>query len=501
MFLKIIIGRVSPGSSGLLRGDLRRYQLSPISFLAVNILIVRFQLTLLLTACSTYYLQDFSIALSLPETNNMGNTSRRKALKAIGLAGLGITTISTGAAASPPPSSQDHVAKGFWDSVRDQFLLDRKTVFFNPGTVGAMPRVVVERMTSHLNMLASDVAQWAYLDDNAEQYISGYNNLLPIRTAVGTLLNCSPSEVAMTDNVTNGMSYLASGLDLSEGDEIITTNQEHSGGISSWKMRAKRHNLVYREVPIPKPIKDPSQVYDLITSSFTPKTRVLMVSHMITGSGALLPVKEICAAARKRGIITILDGSQTIGQVKVDIRDIGCDAYLGCFHKWIGAPCGTGFMYIQKDLMPRVWTTVASGRWENHEDEGFRFTQRGTGSFSILKGLEAALEYHQQLGPENVYARIKQLGLRLREGLRKNKKIRIFSPEDESMCAGITVYNLEGWKGKYLQQEFWDRERMRPRSQGNEFGLRHCTHIFNSEAEIDRAIALVDRLSTESPKG
>ncbi|MFM8347683.1 MAG: hypothetical protein ACKOAR_06525, partial [Bacteroidota bacterium] len=89
----------------------------------------------------------------------------------------------------------------------------------------------------------------------------------------------------------------------------------------------------------------------------------------------------------------------------------------------------------------------------------------------------------------------------LRDGLRKNKRVRIFSPEDESMCAGITVYNLEGWKGKFLQQEFWDRERMRPRSQGNEFGLRHCTHIFNSEAEIDRAIALVNRLSAESPKG
>ncbi|MFM7193529.1 MAG: aminotransferase class V-fold PLP-dependent enzyme [Bacteroidota bacterium] len=282
----------------------------------------------------------------------MSNTSRRKALKAIGLAGFGITSISTGAYPASPLLSIDKMPKDFWDSVRDQFMLDRNSVFFNPGTVGAMPRVVVERMTTHLNMLATDVAQWAYLDDNAEQYISGYNNLLPIRNAVGTLLNCSPSEIAMTDNVTNGMSYLASGLDLSEGDEIITTNQEHTGGVSSWKMRAKRHNLVYREVSIPKPIKDPSQVLNLITSSFTPKTRVLMVSHMITGSGALLPVKEICAAARKRGIITILDGAQTIGQVKVDLTEIDCDAYLGCFHKWIGAPCGTGFMYVRKDLVP-----------------------------------------------------------------------------------------------------------------------------------------------------
>jgi len=431
----------------------------------------------------------------------MNNTSRRDALKALGLAGLGMSSLTSLSAPSPMLAEAEHLQADPWQAVRQQFLLDRNTVFFNPGTVGAMPKVVVERMTAHLHMLAADVAQWAYLDDNAEQYISGYNNLLPIRTAVGRLLNCPAEEIAMTDNVTNGMSYLANGLDLSAGDEILTTNQEHSGGISSWKMRAKRHGLVYREVIIPKPIRDAEQVQKLLVDSFTPKTRVLMISHMITGSGALLPVKEICEAARKRGIITILDGAQTIGQVKVDLQEIGCDAYLGCFHKWIGAPCGTGFMYIRKEMMPKVWTTVASGRWDDHDDEGFRFTQRGTGSFSILKGLEAALEFHQELGPDKVYARIKYLGQRLRDGLRKNNKVRIFSPADESMCAGITVYTIEGWKGKFLQQEFWERERMRPRSQGNEFGLRHCTHIFNSEAEIDRAIVLVNRLSAETPRG
>ena len=142
-----------------------------------------------------------------------------------------------------------------------------------------------------------------------------------------------------------------------------------------------------------------------------------------------LPVKEICAEARRRGIITILDGAQTIGQISLDMADIGCDAYLGCFHKWIGAPCGTGFMYVRKDMMPKVWSTVASARWDDHDDEGFRFTQRGTGSFSILKGLEAALDFHQEIGPQKVYDRIKFLGNRLRDGLRSNKKVKIFSPE------------------------------------------------------------------------
>jgi len=419
-------------------------------------------------------------------------------LKTAGLATFALPALGGGFSTSKNPSPPAEFKS--WDEVRDQFMLDRNSIFFNPGTVGVMPRVVFEKTTEHLQYLATSVAQWAYKDDNKEQFISGYNNLLPIRTKVAQLINATADEIAMTDNVTNGMSYIANGLDLKEGDEVLTSNQEHSGGNSSWKLRAKRNGIVYREIEIGKPIRSADEVYNQVVSAFTPKTKVLMLSHMITGSGAILPMKEICAEARKKGILVILDGAQTIGQIKIDVKDIGCDAYLGCFHKWIGAPCGTGFMYLQKDLSPRVWTTVASGRWEDHRDEGFRFTQRGTGSFSLLKGLEAALDFHFNIGPEKVYNRIKFLGNRLRDGLRSNQQVKIFSPVDEAMCAGITVYKIDGWSGAAMQDEFWNREKMRPRSQGPEYGLRHCTHIFNSEKEIDKAIALVNKLSTENPK-
>lgn len=220
-----------------------------------------------------------------------------------------------------------------------------------------------------------------------------------------------------------------------------------------------------------------------------------MLSHMISGSGAILPVKELCAEARKRGIFTVLDGAQTIGQIKIDLKEIDCDAYLGCFHKWMGAPCGTGFMFVKSEHLKNLWTTVASYRWDDHADEGFRFTQRGTGNFSVLFGLEAALDFHFQLGPERVYERIKFLGNRLRDGLRSNNKVKIFSPKEEAMCAGITLYNIEGMTGAQLQDAYWAKAKMRPRSQGDVYGVRHSTHIFNNENEIDRAIKIVNELS------
>jgi selenocysteine lyase/cysteine desulfurase len=291
------------------------------------------------------------------------------------------------------------------------------------------------------------------------------------------------------------MSYIANGMTLQPGDEIITSNQEHGGGKSSWMVKEKRFGAVYKEVTLPKPIHDSSEVLDIIIKSFTPRTKVLMLSHIISGSGAILPMKEICTEANKRGIFTVVDGAQCIGHIKVDIDDMGCDAYVGCFHKWIGAPAGTGFMYVKPDKMKDIWSTVASGNWNNHDDEGYRFTQRGTGNFSVIAGLDAALDFHLEVGPDKVYERIKFLGDRLREGLRKINKVKIFSPVDNGMCAGITVYNIDGWTGAKLQDEFWNRARMRPRASSPEFGVRHCTHIFNSPEEIDKALKIVKQLA------
>lgn len=417
--------------------------------------------------------------------------SRRNLIKSLGLSAIALPSIASG----NPLVEKDVLLSpddpDFWESVRNQFSLERDTVFFNPGTVGAMPKVVVEKMTEHLKYIASNAADWAYKDDNKEEFISGYNNLMGIRTKVGKLINANALEIAMTDNVTNGMSYIANGLTLQTGDEILTTDQEHSGGKSGFLLREKRYGAVFKTVAIPKPAHSSQELYDVIVKAITPKTRVLMVSHMISGSGAILPVKELCAEASKRGIFTLIDGAQTVGQIKVDVKDLGCDAYAGCFHKWIGAPHGSGFLYIKQDRMKDVWTTIASGRWDNHEDEGFRFTQRGTGSFPILKGVDAALDLHFELGPDRVYDRIKFLGTRLRDGLRKSPRVKFFSPGDERICAGITVYNIEGWTGTKIQDAYWEKAKMRPRSQGDVFGVRHCTHIFNSEKEIDKAVALV----------
>ena len=417
--------------------------------------------------------------------------ARRSFLKSISSA-LAVGFLARNGAGQAPalPAPED---PEYWDKIRDQFLLARDKVFFNTGTLGAMPKVVFDRTVEHMRKVATDIADWDYRGEN---WISGYSPDIGIRTKAARLVGADVKEIALTENATEGMNFVADGLDLEPGAEIITSDQEHPGGICPWLLKQKRSKVVVKTVALPKPAHNPDEILGLIRKATTPRTRVIEMQHVITGSGAILPVKEICAEARSKGIVTVIDGAQALGHIAVNVKDIGCDAYIGNFHKWLLAPAGTGFLYINKDRIGQVWTTLSSSQWDNHDDDGYRLSQRGTGNLSLWVGAEAALDFHFAIGPERVQQRIKFLGDYLRDGLRKIPKTRIYSPEDPAMCAGITVYNVEGYTGPKLQDEMWNRGRLRPRATGDVFGVRHSTHIYNSTAEIDRALHIVKQLAS-----
>ncbi len=394
---------------------------------------------------------------------------------------------SRASGALPPPDDP-----AYWARVRDQFPLARDKVFFNNGTIGAMPKVVLDRTVEHLRKMATDVADWDYKP--GDEWIAGYGPMTEIRTKMARLLNAAVPEIALTENVTAAMSYIAAGMDVEPGSEILISDQEHGGGQSPWLNAAKRRGASVQMVHIPKPAESVSQVMDVFRNALNSRTRVLAISHVITGSGAILPVKQMCAEARSRGIFTVIDGAQAVGMIPVDLADIGCDAYVGCFHKWLLAPAGAGFLYLKKDRASAVWSTLASSHWNDHQDDGFRFTQRGTGSMSLLMGVDAALDFHNSIGAERIHQRVKYLGDYLREGLRSIPGTRIYTPSAAAMCAGITVYGVNGVTGQRLQDEMWTRARLRPRASGA-IGVRHCTHIFNSPKEVDQALGVVRALA------
>ena len=129
-------------------------------------------------------------------------------------------------------------------------------------------------------------------------------------------------------------------------------------------------------------------------------------------------MKEICEMARSKGITTVIDGAQAIGHIRIDVKDLGCDAYFTSPHKWLLAPAGSGVLYLSPEFAPGLFTCLPSGAWDNHDDEGFRFTQRGTDNSAMMVGFEASIDFHNKVGSEKIISRIKELGDYLRDGLR-----------------------------------------------------------------------------------
>jgi selenocysteine lyase/cysteine desulfurase len=337
------------------------------------------------------------------------------------------------------------------------------------------------------------LAEWPYFEADGEP-LTGYQPLVELRAAVGSFLGASAEEIALTQNATMGMGFLANGLALQPGDEVLSTDQEHVGGICPWRLKARRHGIVVKELPLlPACAAGPAGIVDLFARSLTPRTRVLMVSHVTSSLGIRLPVKDLCALARERGVLALIDGAQAVGQIRVDVSDLGCDAYVGSPHKWLLAPKGTGFLYLRREVQDRFWTTLASAAWDDRDKGAFRFMQFGTGAVPVAEGLHAALRFVEGIGLERIERWDAMLTRRLREGLARIPRARLASPADARLAAAITTFRVEGVTARALQEALWVR-RVRVRAQGDEKGVRLSAHLYVAPRDVDTVLETVAAL-------
>jgi len=414
-------------------------------------------------------------------------STRRQFLSVLTAPGL-LLGIAPGANSSSPaaafvPDGQADDAAVF-AAAREHFLIPAGVAYCNTGTLGASPREVVHALTEGVRRIEGELAAWPYEQADGEP-LTGYQQLLKARTALGRFVNAPAAEIALTQNATMGINFLANGLDLAAGDEVVSTDQEHGGGISPWRLLAKRRGIVVNELPLePAFAGGPDAIVRLFEAAMTPRTKVVMFSHITSGLGALLPTRELCALARDRGALAIVDGAQAVGQVQVDLKALGCDAYVGSPHKWMMAPKGTGFMYLRRDVQDRFWTTLASYQWDNHEDGAFRFMQFGTGSVAVVDGLVAALGFIDKVRMPRIERWDAGLTKRLRDGLASIPKVHIASPADPRLTAAITTFRVDGIKAKALQDALWTKG-VRVRAQDDERGVRLSAHLYVSPADVD----------------
>jgi len=423
---------------------------------------------------------------------------RRSFLSKLAVPGLvaGVGPRWAGAASAPvtplaPPAATDDAA--VFAEARRHFLFPESVTYCNTGTLGASPREVVDALAEGTRKLEAALPDWPYFQADGEP-LTGYQQLVPFRTAVGAFVNAGADEIAITQNATMGMNFLANGLELAAGDEVVSTDQEHTGGICPWRLYAKRRGIVVKELPLlPALAGGPQAVVKLFEAAMTPKTRVLMVSHITSGLGIKLPVKELIALAKERGALSLIDGAQAVGQMRVDVKALDCDAYVASPHKWLLAPKGTGFLYIRRSVQDRFFTTLASSNWDDRDKGAFRFMQYGTGSVPVVDGLMAALKFIDGIGIERIERWDAMLTKRLRDGLASIPKARLSSPADPAFASALTTFRVFGTTARALQDALWAKK-IRVRAQGDDRGVRLSAHFYVSPADVDRVLEVVRSL-------
>lgn len=396
--------------------------------------------------------------------------------------------LPAGAAASPEaPLPDDRLfarnPEKYWARIRkEQFLLPGWRAFLNNGSLGVAPKPVVKAVEDYLNrsaaLLMDDYPRW------------GYETLDEYRAELADFCGCKKDELALIHNATEAMCTIAGGLDLRPGDEVIMTDQEHPGGSCCWHQKQARDGIRVREVKIPLPPKSPEQLTDLMISAIGPRTRVISFSGITTKTGLIFPVRQICDAARDKGVLSVVDGAHMNGQVPFSFSDLGCDYFAGSPHKWLFAPAGSGLLYIREELIDRHWPLVITAQWDNKDLKAARFMRVGTNNRAIFEGTMAGLRFARQLGAERIYARIHQLAKASFEMARARPYLEMLTPEDDRMYGGMVTMRFKAkdlaplWK-LCDQKRIWTTKGQ---------PLRLSTHIHTRRSDLDLFFETADEV-------
>lgn len=391
-----------------------------------------------------------------------------------------------------PVVPDGELQEDFWEKLRAEFLLPRDEAFFNTGTLGSSPKVVLDAVVEHMTHVERDLAHWDYKPDH-ENYFTGYYPETWLRDKLAALLGADTPEIALTQNATFGMNFIANGLELGPHDEVLVMEGAHPGGRGGWELRDKRYGPSVKPVHVPVPPESPDQLIEVYERATSPRTRVWAIPHLTSGTAIRFPVQAMAARARQRGIFTVVDGAQTVGHLAIDLHAMGCDAFFTSPHKWLLAPKGTGVLYVRQGALPQVWSTLASAAWDDWNDGAYRLMQYGTGNLSLLKGLEKAVDFHRTIGSQRVERRITGLADRLRQGLGAVPGARIHSPSHPELTSATTIWTLEGLTPAELQDALWDRAKIRVRNVG--LGVRQCCHLYTLQSDVDRTLEQARRLA------
>lgn len=323
----------------------------------------------------------------------------------------------------------------FWYYVQQSFTSTPGMINLNNAGLSPAPRTVVDAVKRYLD-ISNELPT-----HNMLRVVDGGRELL--RRRLAGISGCSPEEIVMNRNATEGLETIIFGLQLKAGDEVVACKYDYPAMITAWKQRELRDGIKAIWVDLNLPSEDEDYLVNQFVKAFTPKTKVLHLTHMINWNGQILPVKRIAQEAHKRGIDVIVDGAQSFAHFKFNIPDLDADYYAASLHKWLSAPIGTGFLYIKKGKIKDVYPLLSTSDGPLIDDI-HKFEHLGTRPFYIEQAIGKAIEFHDMIGIERKEKRLHYLKNYWMERVKDLPKVQLNTSFDTKWACGIGNISIKG---------------------------------------------------------
>jgi isopenicillin-N epimerase len=381
------------------------------------------------------------------------------------------------------------------EQLREYFLLNPDVAFLNHGSFGACPKPVFDVYQAWQRQLEWEPVR--FVGHRQEVLLDA------ARQRLATWLHASPDDLSFIVNATSGVNVVARSMRLQPGDEILATDLEYGACDFTWQHLCERFGASYLKQPIPLPFTTPEAVVDALFAGVTPRTRAIYVSHLTSGTSAILPVQQICERARREGILTVIDGAHAPGQIPVDLEAIGADFYTGNLHKWMCAPKGCAFLYVRPEHQAWVESLTISWGWRPGNTFVSRNQLQGTQDVSRYLAVPAAIDFQSQHNWEDVRAASHQRLRRLREHLHDVFETEPLYPEDGGWYAQMGLITLPVDDVTGLNQRLFDEYAIEVpfTSHGGWNSVRVSVQGYVSDCDLERfadAITEVIRVPARS---
>ena len=374
--------------------------------------------------------------------------------------------------------------EAYWRGVKAQFLVRDGFIMMNAANLCPAPRSVVDAVTAAMRDEDADVSF-----HNREQYTRLWTET---RGRLARYIGAAEDEVAIVRNTSEANNIVVGGVPLKAGDDVLLFDENHPTNNVAWAVRAARYGFTVRRVKVDPSTADVHAIVNAFTRAIQRNTRVLAITDVSSNTGTRLPAAELCALARSRGIWAHVDGAQTFGAFRRDMRVMGCDSYTASAHKWFMGPKEAGVLFVRKDRCAEMWPSVVGVGWGSAamtQLPGARkFETLGQRNDATVAGLAAALDFHERIGQERIEARVIELTTAMYEGLRGLRGAQLVTPARGERRGGVCIVRFDGRETRPMHDALYREHRIATAPTG---GLRFSPHIYNTLQDVERALAAV----------